>query len=43
MKIGSGIQSVDDGKDKKGKERKGKDTIKTLKSVIFHTRVAKAQ
>ena len=42
MKIGSGVQAVDDGKNKKGKEREGKDTIKTHKSVIFHTRVAKA-
>ena len=41
MKIGSGIQAVGDGKNKNGKERKGKDTIKTHKSVIFHTHVAK--
>ena len=27
-------------KERKGKERKGKATIKTHKSVIFHTRVA---
>ena len=46
MKIGSGVQAVGDGKNKKGKGRKGngrkKHTIKMLKSVIFHTRVAKA-
>ena len=42
MNIGSGVQAVGDGKNKKGKGRKGKDTIKMHKSVIFHTRVAKA-
>ena len=31
------------GKERKGKGREGKDTIKTHKSVIFHTRVAKAR
>ena len=46
MKIGSGVQAVDDGKNKKEKEREekeweGKDTIKTHKSVLFHTRVSK--
>ena len=42
VKMGSGVQAVDDGKNKKGKGRKGKDTKNTHKSVIFHTRVAKA-
>ena len=40
MKIGSDVQAVGDGKNKK--ERKEEDTINTHKSVIFHTRVAKA-
>ena len=41
MEMGSGVYAVSDGKNKKGKGRKGKDTIETHKSVIFHTRVAK--
>ena len=45
MEIGSGVQAVGDGKNKKEgrvKERKGEDTINTHKSVLFPTRVAKA-
>ena len=42
MEMGSGVYAVSDGKNKKGKGRKGKDTIETHKSVIFHTRAAKA-
>ena len=47
MNIGLGVQAVGDGKNKKGKERigkgrKGKDTIKTHTSFTFHTRVVKA-
>ena len=47
VEIGSGVQAVDDGKNKKGKElkrkeRKGTNTIKTHKSVILHAHVAKS-
>ena len=43
MKISSGVKDVGDGKDKTGKDRKEKEKIlKTHKSVIIHTRVAKA-
>ena len=41
MEIGSGVKAVGNGKNKKGKGWEERDTIKTHKSVIFHTRVAK--